>query len=86
MGERRHPCGDQSVGRLHDETKRSPPPDGDVVCFTSPRMFGHGRAPEPRRIVALGTTTSEALNERGWAHHVAEHPDAFGVWEAMQER
>ena len=64
----------------------APPPDGDVVCFTSPSNVRAWTGPEPRRIVALGTTTSEALNERGWAHHVAEHPDAFGIWEAMQER
>ena len=62
------------------------PPGGDVVCFTSPSNVQYWTGPEPKRIVALGTTTSEVLTERGWAHRVAEHPDAFGIWEAMQER
>ncbi len=61
------------------------PPGGDVVCFTSPSNVRAWTGTEPERIVALGTTTSEALTERGWAHQVAEHPDAFGVWEALQE-
>jgi uroporphyrinogen-III synthase len=62
------------------------PPDGDVVFFTSPSNVRAWTGPRPERIVALGTTTSEALTERRWAHRVAEHPDAFGVWEALQER
>ncbi len=68
------------------EPNEGTPPNGDVVCFTSPTNVRAWKGPEPKRIVALGNTTSEVLTERGWAHRVAEHPDAFGIWEAMQER
>lgn len=60
------------------------PPTGDVVCFTSPTNVRAWKGAQPQRIVALGTTTSQALTQRGWRHRVAEHPDAFGVWEALQ--
>ena len=67
------------------EPNESSPPGADVVCFTSPSNVRAWTGPRPQHIVALGNTTSDALTERGWVHRVAEHPDAFGVWEAMQE-
>ena len=60
------------------------PPAADVVCFTSPSNVQHWTAPAPSRVVAIGQRTSEALTQRGWPHVVAEHPDAFGIWEALQ--
>ena len=65
-------------------THQDTPPNADAVCFTSPTNVRAWNGPQPSRIVALGNTTSQALTQRGWAHHVAEHPDAFGIWEAMQ--
>ena len=59
-------------------------PDADIVCFTSPSNVAHWTAPQPHRIVAIGPTTSHVLTEKGWPHVQAEHPDAFGVWEAIQ--
>jgi uroporphyrinogen-III synthase len=94
------PHGDQSLRRWEDidthaqlhpwiaytmEPSGATPPEADVVCFTSPSNVQHWLGPQPRSSVALGTTTSEALTQRGWTHKVAEHPDAFGVWEAMQK-
>lgn len=61
------------------------PPLADVVCFTSPSNVEHWPGEAPSRIVAMGATTAEKLSERGWAHSVAKHPDAFGIWEALQE-
>ena len=60
-------------------------PDADVVCFTSPSNVRHWSGDQPARIVAIGPTTSAALSQRGWAHTTAKHPDAFGIWEAIQE-
>ena len=60
-------------------------PDADVVCFTSPSNVRHWSGDQPARIVAIGPTTSDALSQQGWAHTTAKHPDAFGIWEAIQE-
>ena len=60
-------------------------PDADVVCFTSPSNVRHWSGDQPARIVAIGPTTSDALSQRGWTHTTAKHPDAFGIWEAIQE-
>jgi len=61
------------------------PPASDVICFTSPTNVRLWEGPLPPHVVAIGPTTSQALNERGWPHTVAAHPDAFGIWEALQE-
>lgn len=66
------------------EPRTASAPEADVVCFTSPSNVHHWTSTPPPRIVAIGPTTSEALSKRGWAHSTAEHPDAFGIWEAFQ--
>lgn len=60
-------------------------PACDTTCFTSPTNVRHWNGPQPTNIVAIGPTTSDALNARGWGHKVALHPDAFGIWEAFQD-
>ena len=66
------------------ESRSEAAPDADIVCFTSPSNVAHWSGPQPRRVVAIGPTTSEALTKKGWPHVEAEHPDAFGLWEAIQ--
>ena len=63
----------------------TPPPEASVVCFTSPSSVAHWTGRQPQRVVAIGATTSAALTQLGWPHTVAEHPDAFGLWEAMHK-
>lgn len=66
------------------DTEIQTPPITDVVCFTSPSNVDRWKGPQPLRIVAIGRTTSSALLKKGWTHKVASHPDAFGIWEALQ--
>lgn len=66
------------------ESRPESAPDADVVCFTSPSNVRHWTGGQPPRIVAIGPTTSDALSQRGWTHTTAGHPDAFGIWEAVQ--
>lgn len=61
----------------------SAPPEADVVCFTSPSNVRAWPQPAPACIVALGSTTSEALTTRGWPHTTAQTPDDFGILEAI---
>ena len=76
-----HPWPAYSVEPRHELA-----PNADVVCFTSPSNVRHWTGSQPSHIVAIGPTTSDALSQRGWAHTTAEHPDAFGIWEAVQAR
>ena len=80
------PCAAQISAWAHYglDIETATPPECDVVCFTSPSNVHHWPGQRPSRVVAIGQTTSAALKERGWAHKVARHPDAFGLWEALQ--
>lgn len=59
------------------------PPDADIVCFTSPSNVEAWSHTPPTRIVALGPSTSAALEQRKWPHTVAQSPDDFGILEAI---
>lgn len=60
-----------------------PAPASDVVCFTSPSNVQAWTGPAPTCAVAIGPSTSAALNALGWQHITAESSDAFGIWEAI---
>jgi len=59
------------------------PPEADIVCFTSPSNVEAWSLAPPSRIVALGSTTSAALDKLNWPHAVAQSPDDFGILEAL---
>lgn len=58
-------------------------PDCDAVCFTSPSNVNAWKGSPPAFMVAIGSTTAEAIAARGWNCTVAASPDAFGLWEAL---
>ena len=60
-------------------------PHADVVCFTSPSNVHLWKGDAPAVCLAIGATTSAALDDRGWDHVAAHHPDAFGILEALQQ-
>ena len=59
------------------------PPEADIVCFTSPSNVEAWSHAPPPRIVALGSSTAAALEQRNWPHAVAQSPDDFGILEAI---
>lgn len=90
LSKRRWETGHDTPFTLHPwpaysaEPRPATAPKADVVCFTSPSNVHHWTGTQPPCVVAIGPTTSQALSERGWTHKTAEHPDAFGIWEALE--
>ena len=90
LSKRRWETGQATPFKVHPwpaystEPRLESAPDADVVCFTSPSNVRHWTGDQPDHVVAIGPTTSDALSQRGWAHTTAAHPDAFGIWEAIQ--